>query len=197
MRHRRIRFFSGAYLCRRCSRTGASFSMDNQEMFVSPTFWTAIAATAGTIYTAAFIISVLVLRRQLNASRTATFAQAFGAVTAMLSQPDVTLARWTVMNRRTRMSDRFDGLAEDFNGNTVSTRAEHAALVCRTYNALGVMVEHGMLAKVVALDAWGDDVAILWSALAEFVAAERVSRDSADLWKHFERLARFAQDRSG
>jgi hypothetical protein len=165
-------------------------------MLASQAFWTAIAATAGAIYTAAFIISVSVLRRQLNAARTATYAQAFAAATAMLSGPDVTLARWTVMNRRTlRMPDRFEGLAEDFNGNTVSTGAEHAAIVCRTYNAFGVMVEHGMLARAVALDAWGDDIGILWLALAEFVAAERVSRNAPHLWQHFERLSRVAEER--
>jgi hypothetical protein len=41
--------------------------------------WEAVGAIAGSIYTAAFIISVLVLRQQLHAIRLANYSQAYVA----------------------------------------------------------------------------------------------------------------------
>jgi hypothetical protein len=70
--------------------------------------------------------------------------------------------------------------------------------VGRTFDAVGIMVSHGMLPSEVIADSWGNTLRKLWPAIEPMVLDFRVSRNAPELFDDFERLAKdaFAVERT-
>jgi hypothetical protein len=162
----------------------------NWVIMSSTVDWTAVGAVASAAYTAAFVISIFVLVKQVKASRDAHFGQGFIAAVALHDAPDAVRARETVRRARAKpAATRFDGLVEDVRGTPIGTCEDDARIVCRVYETLGAMIRKRMLPPDVFSDLWGREIDEQWQILCEFVMSERMRLGDASLWRDFQVLA--------
>jgi hypothetical protein len=147
-----------------------------------------LTALAATTYTLAFIWSVRVLSNQLEATRRATYSQAFVVASGILNAKEVIFARDKVRRlRNVPVGNRFNG-NEELDGRAISRR-DCAGRVCQTFDDVALMVRFGMLPPEIVEHTWGSEMAAQWIVLREFVETERANQGNANLWREFQNLA--------
>lgn len=136
--------------------------------------WTAIGALAGCIYTVLFVVSVLVLRRQL-------LAQSFSELYERLQSEKVRQARGRIYELQEQKLELRQWKDEDLDA--VET-------VCQRYDYFAKMVRHKFLPKRLVLRSWAWQIDRLWRAISPFVESRRALPGEDRLWEDFQWLAR-------
>jgi len=144
--------------------------------------FTAIGSCATTIYTLAFIITLVYLKSELHEMRLATYASAYKSIVDILQTDEVLEARDYLFNIL------VDKPFKSWN----KKDKQKADKVCRSYDAVGQMVRHEFLPKEYVVDSWGDSLRRSWSILSPHVFDRRKQRNSAEIWDDFEWLAKEA-----
>jgi hypothetical protein len=151
----------------------------NTDWIVISTFFTALGTCATAIYTIAFIITLVYLKKELHEMRLATYAGAYKAIVEILQAEDVLSAREYVFNK---LPDK------SFKSWNKKDRRE-AEKVCRSYDAVGQMVRHEFLPKEYVVDSWGNSLRRSWPILSPLVLACREEWNYAEVWDDFDWLA--------
>ncbi|MCK6438238.1 DUF4760 domain-containing protein [Rivihabitans pingtungensis] len=125
------------------------------------------------------ILTVLAATRQFRASRTNTWAQAFQGCLNLLQDPKVIQARAAVFEIGDKGTPLHSLSLEDL---------ENIDLVCRTYDAVGMMAKWGMIPAEIVADSWCDSIRRLWPICEPRVKAHRSRRKANEFWDDFEWL---------
>src|ERR1700677_1635286 len=137
--------------------------------------WPAIGAAAASLYTVAFVYSLLMLSRQLR-------AQSFSEAYERLQAEDVRAARGVLYELDER-NVTFENWKDD---ESVLRAVEK---VCQRFDYFATMVRWHFLPKKLVLDLWAVQVERLWKVAKPFVRSRRATPGQGRLWEDFQWLA--------
>ena len=143
--------------------------------------WDAVSAIATVLSTAAFIVSLIFIYRQLWHMRISTMATAFSKALEILQDEarrddrriifalkDTPLGQWNVEQRRT------------------------GERVVHSYDQVGTMIKAGMFDKELIVDSWGNSLRRIQPILMPLVIEYRIKWDAHEVWDGFEWLCKEA-----
>ena len=139
-----------------------------------------------TLSSIAVVISAIFIIRQLSEMRRTTQAQAYGVAREILQDEKVREARRTVF----QLSQKGK-LPEEWSEKDI----ESAEMVCHTYDTVGQMVRHKLLAKNIIVESWGPSLRRIWPILSPLIHQYRTEWNAFETWDDFEWLANEARKR--
>lgn len=137
--------------------------------------WTAMGAIAGCTYTIAFVVSVLILVRQLR-------AQSLSEAYERLQSEDMRDARGRLYELDEKRIDFEQWKIDD-------TSLYAIERVCQRYDYFANMVRCNLLPKELVLKRWAWQVERLWRVAKPFVQSRRTIPGQGRLWEDFQWLA--------
>jgi hypothetical protein len=149
-----------------------------------------ISATIQILTLAVLIWTVNTAMKQFRAARKSTWAQSFYNCLTLIQDPKVIEARGIVF----AIGEKRVALSE-----LTKEEIESIKLVSRTYDAVGMMAQWGMIPQEIIVDSWCDSIRRLWPICEPYILAERSSRKAKEFWDDFQWLytqaENFDQDR--
>lgn len=145
--------------------------------------WTAVGAIATTIYTVAFIISLLFIYRQVRHMRISTMATAFSKALDILQNEDRRADRRTVFALEGVPLDKWD-----------EEQRRAGERVVHSYDQVGTMIRAGIFDKELIVDSWGNSLRRSKPLLMPLVLEYRTLWKSEEIWDGFEWLCAEAEE---
>lgn len=150
-------------------------------------FWQALSAisTAMSCCISNFILLVtaVILLRQLDEIKKATYANVYKMIGDILQAEDVRDARRFVFV--TLENKPFESWTEK--------ERRTAEKVCHTYDLVGQLARNNIFPKKFVVDNWGNSLRKSWRILSPLVLSYRVQGNSMEVWDDFEWLANEAK----
>ena len=137
--------------------------------------WTAMSAIAECGYTIAFVVSVLMLVRQLR-------AQSLSEAYERLQSEDMREARGRLYELDDKKMDFEQWKTDDASLYAIEK-------VCQRYDYFANMVRSNLLPKELVLERWAWQVERLWRVAKPFVRSRRTIPGQGRLWEDFQWLA--------
>ena len=140
-------------------------------------------ANIAVVFTAGFVI------RQMIEARRTTQAQAYAVALDRLQNENIREARRAIFKLADKPLEKWS-----------EEEIVAAERVCHTYDAIGQMVRHKLLAKKIIVDSWGPSLWRSWPILEPLVTKYRHEFSADEYWDDYEWLAKEAirahQDRN-
>lgn len=143
--------------------------------------WDAVGAVASLIAAVLVPISLCFLWRQIREMRNATYAQAFAVALGLIQNEEIRAARSVLFSLSGKPLDEW-----------TEEEKQQAERVCQGYDAVGIMVNNGMLPKSIMTKNWKTSLERSWEAAAPLVQQRRTNQSAPELWDDFESLAKQA-----
>lgn len=147
------------------------------------TTWTAISSIATCIYTVAFIISLVLIYRQLRSMQISTMATAFSKALDILQNED----------RRNDRREIFAIQDLPFEKWTEEQRLAGERVI-HSYDQVGTMIRAKMFNKELIVDSWGNSLRMARPLLMPLVIEYRSKWKSEEIWDGFEWLCDEAEE---